>query len=156
MLYTEPKGTEMDQQRYPLTVIPRIINEDTNSKLTREVTQQEIKEALDQMNPDKAPGPDGFTARFYQQCWNIIKKDLTKMIQKSQQTSNLGGSTNSSFLALIPKEKGAISFNSFRPISICNTSYKILAKVIANRLKALLPLIVPEKSRRLCPREAYR
>jgi hypothetical protein len=143
-LYTEPKGTEMDQQRYPLTVIPRLINEDTNNKLTREVTQQEIKEALDQMNPDKAPGPDGFTARFYQQCWNIIKKDLTKMIQKSQQTSKLGGSTNSSFLALISKEKGVISFNRFRPISLCNTSYKILAKVIANHLKALLPLIVPE------------
>jgi hypothetical protein len=144
MLYTEPKGTETDQQRYPLTVIPRLINEDTNNRLTREVTQQEIKEALDQMNPDKAPGPDGFTARFYQQCWNIIKKDLTKMIKKSQQSSKLGGSTNSSFLALIPKEKGALSFNRFRPISLCNTSYKILTKVIANRLKALLPLIVPE------------
>jgi Mg/Co/Ni transporter MgtE len=47
---------EMDQQRYPLMVIPRLINEDTNNKLTREVTQQKIKEALDQMNPDKAPG----------------------------------------------------------------------------------------------------
>ena len=83
MLYTEPKGTEMDQQRYPLNVIPKLINEDTNSKLTREVMQQEIKEALDQMNPDKSLGPDRFTARFHQQCWNIIKKDLTKMIQKS-------------------------------------------------------------------------
>jgi exonuclease III len=143
-LYTDPKDLALDQQRYPFTVIPRLINEDINNKLTREVTQQEIKEALDQMNPDKAPGPDGFTARFYQQCWEIIKKDLTKMIQKSQQASKLGGSTNSSFLALIPKEKGAISFNRFRPISLCNTSYKILAKVIANRLKAALPLIVPE------------
>jgi hypothetical protein len=83
-LYIEPKGMEMDQQRYPLMVIPRLINEDTNNKLTREVTQQKIKEALDQMNPDKAPRSDGFTTRFYQQCWNIIKKDLTKMIQKSQ------------------------------------------------------------------------
>jgi hypothetical protein len=96
------------------------------------------------MNPDKAPGPDGFTARFYQHCWEIIKKDLSKMIQKSQKVSKLGGSTNSSFLALIPKEKGAISFNRFRPISLCNTSYKIIAKVIANRLKTARPLIVPE------------
>ena len=74
----------LDQQGYPFTVIPKLINEDINSKLTREVSQQEIKEALDQMSPDKAPGSDGFTARFYQQCWEIIKKDLTKMIQKSQ------------------------------------------------------------------------
>jgi hypothetical protein len=66
------------------------------------------------------------------------------MIKKSQQSSKLGRSTNSSFLALIPKEKGALSFNRFRPISLCNTSYKILTKVIANRLKALLPPIIPE------------
>jgi hypothetical protein len=51
---------------YPLTIIPGLINEDINSKLTRDVSQQVIKEALDQMNPDKAPGLDGFTARFYQ------------------------------------------------------------------------------------------
>jgi ribonuclease HI/exonuclease III len=143
-LYTAPKDVELDQQAYPLTLIPKLINVDINSKLTSEITQQEIKEALDQMNPDKAPGPDGFTARFYQHCWEIIKKDLSKMIQKSQKVSKLGGSTNSSFLALIPKEKGAISFNRFRPISLCNTSYKIIAKVIANRLKTALPLIVPE------------
>jgi hypothetical protein len=65
-LYIEPQGTEIDQQMYPLTIISGLINEDINVKLTRDVLQQEIKEALDQMNPDKAPGPNGFTARFYQ------------------------------------------------------------------------------------------
>jgi hypothetical protein len=55
----------MDQQRYPLNVIPRLIIEDTNNRLTREVMQQEIKEALEQMNLDKASGPDGFTSKFY-------------------------------------------------------------------------------------------
>jgi ribonuclease HI len=143
-LYSEPQGTVIDPQMYPLSIIPVLIKEDINTKLTKELLQQEIKEALDQMNPDKAPGPDGFTARFYQQCWEIIKTDLTKMIRKSQQSSKLGGSTNLAFLALIPKEKGAITFNRFRPISLCNTSYKILTKVIANRLKTILPLIVPE------------
>jgi hypothetical protein len=129
---------------YPLSIIPGLIKEDVNTKLTKEVTQQEIKEALDQMNPDKAPGPDGFTSRFYQQYWEIIKTDLTKMIKKSQKSSKLGGSTNSAFLTLISKEKGAVTFNRFRPISLCNTSYKILTKFIANRLKEILPLIIPE------------
>jgi hypothetical protein len=112
--------------------------------LVKEVNQQEIKEALDQMNPDKAPGPDGFTARFYQNCWDIIKTDLIKLIRKSQNCSKIGGGTNSSFLALIPKEKGAVSFGRFRPISLCNTSYKILTKIIANRIKKILPAIIPE------------
>jgi ribonuclease HI/exonuclease III len=143
-LYTEKERDCIDQHTYPLSVVPKLIKEEVNHKLSEAVTQQEIKEALDQMHPDKAPGPDGFTARFYQQCWEIIKSDLTKMIKKSQASSKLGGGTNSAFLALIPKEKGALSFSRFRPISLCNTSYKILTKVIANRLKNILPSIVPE------------
>ena len=66
------------------------------------------------------------------------------MIWYSQNTNKLGGSTNSSFLALIPKEKGANSFNRFKPISLCNTSYKIITKIIATRLKRILPGIIPE------------
>jgi exonuclease III len=143
-LYTENGRASITPQTYPLSVVPTLIKDDINRKLLEEVTQQEIKEALDQMHPDKAPGPDGFTARFFQHCWEIIKSDLTKMIKKSQASSKLGGGTNSAFLALIPKEKGALNFSRFRPISLCNTSYKILTKVIANRLKNILPFIVPE------------
>jgi hypothetical protein len=66
------------------------------------------------------------------------------MIRKSQSSNKLGGSTNLAFLALIPKEKGALSFNRFRPISLYNTSYKLLTRIIANRMKAILPLIIPE------------
>jgi hypothetical protein len=143
-LYTEPQRTEIDPKNYPLCLIPKLIEEDINIRLTKEVSQQEIKEALDQMSPDKAPGPDGFTARFYQHSWDTIKSDLTKMVRKSQLSSKLGGGTNSSFLALIPKEKGAANFSRFRPISLCNTSYKILTKVIANRIKEILPQIIPE------------
>jgi hypothetical protein len=147
-LYTENGRASINPQAYPLSVVPTLIKDDVNCKLLEEVTQQEIKETLDQMHPDKAPGPDGFTARFFQHCWEIIKSDLTKMIKKSQASSKLGGGTNSAFLALMPKEKGALNFSRFRPISLCNTSYKILTKVIANRLKNILPSIVPENQGR--------
>jgi len=96
------------------------------------------------MDPDKAPGPDGFTARFFISCWDIIHRDLIRMVKKSQHCSKIGGGTNSSFLALIPKEKGAQNFSRFRPISLCNTGYKIITKVIANRLKHVLPKLIPE------------
>jgi hypothetical protein len=143
-LYTETQRNDIDPKEYPLSLVPNLIKKDFNNNLTKEVTQQEIKEALDQMNPDKALGPNGFTARFYQQSWYIINSDLTKMIQKSQTCNKLGGVTNSTFLVLISKEKGAISFDRFRPISLCNTSYKILTKIIANRIKKILPIIIPE------------
>jgi hypothetical protein len=74
---------------------------------------KEVKAALDILAPDKAPGPDGFTARFLQVCWPIIKQDLHKMVLKSQKCHKIGGSTNSAFLSLIPKEKGASSFDRF-------------------------------------------
>ena len=66
------------------------------------------------------------------------------MVRKSQNCNKIGGSTNSTFLALIPKEKGANSFERFRPISLCNIGYKLITKVIANRIKEVLPSIIPE------------
>jgi len=66
-LYTENKSAGIVPQMYPLSVVPKLINNDINRNLLEEVSQQEIKEVLDQMHPDKAPGPDGFTARFFQQ-----------------------------------------------------------------------------------------
>ena len=66
------------------------------------------------------------------------------MVKKSQSCAKIGGSINSAFLALIPKEKGASDFSRFRPISLCNTSYKLVTKIIAIRLKKILPVIIPE------------
>ena len=66
------------------------------------------------------------------------------MVIKSQQCEKISGSTNSTFLALIPKEKDAVSFDRFRPISLCNIGYKIITKIMAKRLKDILPRIIPE------------
>jgi hypothetical protein len=81
------------------------------------------------MEPDKAPGLDGFTTRFIKVCWKIIKHDLHRMIQKSQFCNKIGGSTNSAFLALIPKEKGASSFDRFRPSPFATLATKLLPKL---------------------------
>eukprot|EP00253_Pinus_taeda_P031529 PITA_31529 len=124
--------------------VPSLISARRNQFLEAEVTNNEIKTTLFAMEPDKAPGPDGFTTRFLQNCRQIVEKDLCRMVRKSQACQKIGGSTNSAFLALIPKEKGANSFTRFRPISLCNIGYKLITKVIANRLKTILPNIIPE------------
>ena len=66
------------------------------------------------------------------------------MVKKSQNCTKLGGSTNASFLTLIPKEKGAKNFNRFRPTSLCNMGFKIITKIMANRLKRFLPKLIPK------------
>jgi len=122
-----------------LNTIPNLITPKMNWVLESEITLKETKEALFAMDSDKAPGPDTFTPRFLQTYWQIIEKEFLKMIQKSRDCKKIGGCTNSTFLALIPKEKGENSFNRFCPISLCNIGYK----VIANRLKRFLPKIIP-------------
>ena len=102
-LYSTPDLEPVAPNSYPISEILALINDDDNLLLNRPVRISEIKKTIFNMDPDKALGPDGFTARFYTSCWDIIKKDLYRMVMKSQNCTKMGSSTNSSFLALIPK-----------------------------------------------------
>lgn len=79
---------------------------------------------------------------FYQSCWEVIKSDLLKMIKGFMIKAKIGGGIKSTFLALIPKETNPETFARFMPISLCNASYKIIAKLLANRLKPLLKKLI--------------
>ena len=98
-------------------------------------TEEEIIDVIWSMESDKVPGPDGFSFQFYRVCWTVTKKDLLRMIKDFQLKAKIGGCT---FLALIPKEVNPTTFERFRPISLCNDSYKILSKLLANWIKHLL------------------
>ena len=127
-----------------MNLVPRAVKNKDNDNLTKKFTMEEIKKAVDGMEEDNAPTPDGFNATFIKICWDIFKKDLFKIISKSQRSTKIGGSTNSAFLALIPKERKAKSFDKFRPISLWNIGYKIITNIMASRLKNILPYLVPE------------
>ena len=104
--------------------------------------EYDIRNAIWSLHANKAPGPDGFTINFYKAAWNIIKEDLKKMLNLTRKKDNIGGETNSSFLALIPKEKSPLTLDRFRPISLCNTSYKILSKILASRMKSIMGCLI--------------
>jgi hypothetical protein len=117
-----------------------------NLKLNMLIEEDEIFKVIQQFHLDKSRGPDGFTLHFYKICWSIIKFDFIRMLKYVQKSNRMGGATNSSFLALIPKEKGVASFDRFKPITLCNVSYKIMSKIIVNRLKPILKsLILPNQ-----------
>ena len=140
-LLTEQPVSSDDQL---LSLVPNSITSRDNERLNQVITMEEVKETVDNMEEDRSPGPDGYNVNFITLCWDIVKKDLLKMIRKSQSCNKIGGSTNSAFLALIPKEKDAKTFDRFRPISLCNIGYKIITKLMASRLKHILPAIIPE------------
>ena len=100
--------------------------------------EEEIIYVIWSMESDKSPGPDGFSFQFYRVCWTAIKIYLLRMIKAFQLKAKIGGCTNSTFLALITKEVNPTAFERFRPISLCNASYKILSELLANRIKPFL------------------
>ena len=120
------------------------VTQEMNSKLTQDIEEEEVQKAVWSLHPDKAPGPDGFPISFYREYWQLIKKYLLKMIRWPLQKGKLGGYTNSTHLALIPKENRPSTFSRFRPISLCNSAYKIITKILSTRLKPLLSSLISE------------
>ena len=97
------------------------------------------------MQNGKAPGLDGFNVDFLKTCWDILKQDILDVVEDSRKSKTVLRALNASFIALIPKQEKAMTPNRFIPIALCNVVYKIISKVIANRLKPLLPTIVFEE-----------
>lgn len=115
--------------------------------MSREYSVDEIKAALFQMGPTKAPGPDGMNALFYQKFWHIVGNDVTAAVLDFLNSGFMLPDINYTHIVLIPKIKVPERISDFRPISLCNMMYKIISKVLANRLKTILPhLISPSQS----------
>eukprot|EP00253_Pinus_taeda_P005945 PITA_05945 len=108
----------------------------------RPILIQEVDEAMAQIKEGKAPGPDGFTTTFFHAFWDLIKMEVWQIVEESRALRWLLPSLNSTFITLIPKEENSITPDKFRPIALCNVIYKVISKVIANRLKPLLPMLI--------------
>eukprot|EP00253_Pinus_taeda_P016597 PITA_16597 len=99
-----------------------------------------------QLKDGKAPGPDGFTSIFFHDFWELISIEVWELVEESRSMHWLLPSLNSTFIALVPKGEEANTPDKNRPIALCNVIYKLISKVVPNRLKPLLPLLVlPEQ-----------
>jgi mannosylglycoprotein endo-beta-mannosidase len=108
-----------------------------------EFTPEEVWDAIKGMPLDKYPWPDGFSARFFVVCWDIIKVDIMAAFNSLSRLDSRGfGAVNSTLITLLPKKPGAEEVRDFRPISLIHGIAKWVAKVISNRLAPLLPQMV--------------
>jgi hypothetical protein len=123
-------------------VLPKKITVDMNLELVKEVTMEEVSLTLNQMSPFKVPGPDGFNASFYQDHWSDVGKEVFLAIKFVFSLGSLFPVVNSTLIALVPKKADSMRVSDYRPISLCNVLYKIISKVLANRLKTILPNII--------------
>ena len=106
------------------------------------VFDKEIKQAIFSMKPFKAPGADGFHAGFYQQCWPTIGESIVNVVKHIFFWVSLPDGINHTLLTLVPKCECPESLNPFRPVSLCNSLYKIVTKVLVNRLRIVIPSLI--------------
>lgn len=109
--------------------------------LEREFEEAEVREAVFNLEGDKAPGPDGFRLFFVQRFWSDLKEDFMEFLEFYTR-GRLSKNLCASFITLIPKKEGAAQLKDFRPISPIGSIYKVLAKVLVNRLQKVLPMVI--------------
>ncbi|KAG7534112.1 Reverse transcriptase domain [Arabidopsis thaliana x Arabidopsis arenosa] len=127
------------------------VTQTINTDLTREFGDNEIYDAICQIGDDKAPGPDGLTARFYKQCWHIVGQDVIKEVKNFFTTSTMKPHINHTNLCLLPKIENPSTFSDYRPIALCNVLYKVISKCMVSRLKSHLDSIVSEAQAAFIP-----
>jgi len=132
--------------RIPAATFPQL-NHSLMQALEGPFTRQDIFTALKDMQPLKAPGPDGFYAFFFQRYWPVVHDDVCKVVLHVLHGNPMPCGINDTFVTLIPKIPNPEKVTQFRPIGLCNVIYKLIARCIINRLKPALPhLISPMQS----------
>lgn len=131
--------------------MPRKVSALMNESLVRPYTADGVRRAVFMMGANKAPGPDGLTAGFYQLHWDVVGPRITEAVLNFLNGGNMPEDLNQTTIVLIPKCKNPQEIKQFIPISLCNVIYKICSKVLANRLWVFLDGIISEEKSAFVP-----
>jgi hypothetical protein len=128
---------------------------DEANELMRPITQEEIRKNLFSCSKKKSPGPDGLTNEFYMRHFDNIKDDLVKLFNGFlENPNNIPDGFANGIITLIPKNKNVETMSDLRPISLLNTDYKLFTKILAARIKEILPKII-DKGQTACMIDYY-
>lgn len=122
-----------------------------NEELCKEFSDQEIANAIFQIGPIKASGPDGIPVRFYQRNWGVLKDDIVRAVKDFFLSRIMPEGVNDTAIVLIPKVDQPMKLKDFRPISLCNVLYKVVSKCLVNRLRPLLDELVSQSQSAFVP-----
>jgi hypothetical protein len=127
------------------------VSDEMNKSLIADFTDDEIGDALFQIGPLKAPGPDGLPARFFQRNWGLLKKEVCAAIKLFFSNGVMPDNFNMTQIVLIPKVDNATDLKEYRPISLCNVIYKVISKCLVNRLRPYLQNLISENQSAFIP-----
>jgi len=115
-----------------------------NLGLLEGFTEKEIRGAVWQCEGSESPGPDGFNFNFIKKRWEFVKVEVMAVMKQFHETGYIPKGCNASFIALVPKVRNPVNLEQYRPISLVGAIYKIISKVLAGRIKKVLPLVIDE------------
>lgn len=138
-LQRQDTTTEDVSVAYPQDLLTYRCTSDAAAVLVGPVTVAEITKALHDLPNDKVSGPDGFTKEFFVAAWPILGRDFIVAVQSFFLFGYMPTGVNSTILSLVPKVIPAQTMKDFRPIACCNLLYKVISKILANRLKIIFP-----------------
>lgn len=98
--------------------------------------------AINSLQPHKSPGPDGLHPHFYQHYWPEVRESVLQFCHQVFEQQFIPPDINTTHICLILKNQTAFCLCHYRPISLCNTIYKIITKIIVNRIKPFLSKII--------------
>lgn len=148
------QSTNFDGVETVTEALQPCISQQQNEELIRDPTPKEIKDATFAIHPDKAQGPDGFSASFFQSNWETVGPAVVKEIQQFFSSGQISQNINTTYVRLIPKISGAKKVSDYRPIALCNVFYKIISKLLSIRLKPVLSSIISENQSAFIPGRA--
>jgi mannosylglycoprotein endo-beta-mannosidase len=135
--YKEKHGVSIYEQVRVASFFPKMI-EESEAEALYKVDKEELQKVIKKIKVDKSLSPDGWTVDFFKQHFEIVGDDLLDMVEESRQKGFIPGALNSTFITIIPKVNKPNQFGDFKPISLCNPSYKIISKIITDRIKPFL------------------
>lgn len=123
-------------------VMPKMVNESTNAMLAATPSVEEISHVVMHLKPDFSPGPDGYGASFFQKYWSIIKNDVVMAVNQFFLQDWILPNHNSNTIFLIPKNNEPNSINHYKSIALATFKFKIISKIIVDRLASILPIMI--------------
>ncbi|XP_019184368.1 PREDICTED: uncharacterized protein LOC109179318 [Ipomoea nil] len=143
-------GTPGTEEDFFEGIVPRI-TQAQNEFLLRPFELDEVKSALFAMFPDKAPGPDGMNSGFYQHIWDVVGGDVASFIINCVESCDFPPGLTETNIFLIPKKKTPEYVTDLRPIALSNVVYRVMAKMLANRMKPLMEGVISESQSAFIP-----
>ncbi|GLT29941.1 hypothetical protein SLA2020_047710 [Shorea laevis] len=118
------------------------MEDNAHESLLKPASLDEVKQALFSMKGLKSPGPDGLQAIFFQKYWTTVSRTLLQFVNSALINGSFEPSLLQAHVALIPKGDAPDVIQKFRPITLLNVAYKVLFKVLVNRLRPYLQELI--------------